>query len=72
MPSQEAGGLEERDTSLYKKEMSRAVGELMQAAINEDPHGDAADFSRRKPIAVHSPYESEEQFAYLRYENDSR
>jgi hypothetical protein len=49
--------------------MTVLLGDLMSAAVNADPLGDVADFSKRKAVSVHAPYETEDLFAYLKFED---
>lgn len=62
--------IEDRDSSFKQRELQKAVSELMNAAVLADPHGDVSDFSKRKPVAVYDPYANEEQWAFLKLQDE--
>jgi hypothetical protein len=59
---------ETRDSDWHSRELTKVLGDLMQAAVNADPQGTVSDFSKRKAVSVHSPYETEDIFSFLKFD----
>lgn len=61
-----------RDTSKSAKDMQKTIQNLIQAALEKDSQGTFRDFGKRKAYAFYDPYSNENEFSYLRYEDELR